>query len=259
MHVTRTSIPSILKLMAHKVRWNLLQLLVESDYRIQDLVMLLHLPQNLVSCHLRLLREWQMITERRSNADEQSSYYRVDLEHFHTLYQAAAADLHSSLAHGLPGKLQPEATPPTSPVRILFLCTENSARSQMAEALLRRHSHGALEVVSAGSLPANHIHPLAVKVMTSLGMDIGHQYPKYLEAFRGERFDYVVTLCNHLKETCPTFPGDPKRIHWSFADPTLVEGPEEVRYRAFEQTVLQLSLRLRLWLTILRYHRGLNV
>lgn len=260
MQVNRTSLPAILKLLAHEVRWNLLQLLTESDYRVQDLVKLLEVPQNLVSYHLRLLREGEVVKERRSSADERSSYYSVDLDRLHMLYQSAIVGIHASLAEGLPREqVQQEASKKRAVLRVLFLCTENSSRSQMAEALLRQHSHGTIDVCSAGSLPVEEIHPLAVALMTRLGIDMQQQYPKYLEAFRGEYFDYVITVCDQLRETCPTFPGDPKRIHWSFADPAFVEGTEDERSRAFEQTVLQLSKRIRLFLTLLRYQKGYEV
>jgi ArsR family transcriptional regulator, arsenate/arsenite/antimonite-responsive transcriptional repressor / arsenate reductase (thioredoxin) len=260
MQVNRTSLPAILKLIAHEVRWNLLQLLAESDYRVQDLVRLLDVPQNLVSYHLRLLREGQVVHERRSSADERSSYYSVDLDRLHVLYQSAIVGIHASLAEGLSREDVPqEAHKKPVALRVLFLCTENSSLSQMAEALLRHHSHGAIEVCSAGSLPGEEIHPLALELMTRLGFEVQHHYPKYLEAFRGEHFDYIITVCDQLRETCPTFPGDPKRIHWSFADPALVEGTEEMRSRAFEQTLLQLSKRIRLFLTLLRYQKGYDV
>ncbi|GCE25109.1 ArsR family transcriptional regulator [Dictyobacter alpinus] len=257
MQIHRRSLPPILKLIAHEVRWNLLQVLAESDYRVQDLVQLLDLPQNVISYHLRLLRQEHVVKERRSSVDERSSYYSIDLERLHTLYQSAAASLHPALADWI-GDEQPEAMGP-SKVRVLFLCTKNSSRSQMAEALLRYHSHGAIEVYSAGSLPAETIHPMALKVLTRIGLDGQQHYPKYVEAFRQQQFDYIVTLCDQQKETCPTFPGDPRRIHWSFADPALVEGSEEVRYRAFEQTALQLTMRIRLLLSLFRYQKGFNV
>lgn len=249
--------PTVLKLAGHPIRWRLLTLLAQSDYCVQELVALIQLPQNLVSYHLRQLREGNLVAERKSSADERSVYYRMDLERFRLLYLQAASQLHPALteetteaaANTQPGK----ASPP--PLRVLFLCTHNSARSQMAEALLRHLSHGSISAYSAGSDPAEQVHPFAVSIMEQLGIDMSQAYPKHFGAFRSQHFDAIVTVCDRVREVCPVFPDDPKRIHWSFPDPALVEGSEEIRYRAFEQTSLQLATRIRLLITLLERER----
>lgn len=245
--------PEVLKLAGHPIRWSVLTRLVRSDYRVQELVTFLQLPQNLVSYHLRQLRDGNLVTERKSSADERSVYYSLDLERFRVLYVQAGSQLHPALTNGLidPGtENQPDNTP-HPPLRVLFLCTENSARSQMAEALLRHLSHATIEAYSAGNQPTEHVHPFAVQAMEHISIDMSQARPKHFDTFLGQHFDSIVTVCDRVREVCPVFPDDPERIHWSFPDPALVEGPEETRYYAFEQTSLQLTTRIRLLITLL--------
>jgi protein-tyrosine-phosphatase len=137
------------------------------------------------------------------------------------------------------------------PLRVLFLCTQNNARSQMAEALLRHLSNDTIEVFSAGSAPATCIHPLALRAMDAVGIDMYEQYPKHLDRYRGQHFDTVVTLCDWVQEVCPIFPDNPEHIHWSFPDPSQVAGSDEEQYAVFERIGLQLTTRLRLLMTLL--------
>lgn len=248
--------PGILKLVAHEVRWNLLHLLAHSDYRVQDLVEKLKLPQNLVSYHLKQLRLGQLVTERRSSADERSVFYSLDLERLQMHYLAAGETLHPAVTATVTTSLSQSMHGSQPPLRVLFLCTENSARSQMAEALLRHLSHGTVEAFSAGSRPAEQIHPLARRHMEEHGIDISQQYPKHFEEFHGQHFDTIVTVCDRVIESCPTLPGDPERIHWSFLDPASVQGTEAEQIHAFEQTALQLCTRIRFLLTLLARKRS---
>ncbi|MDQ2717257.1 MAG: ArsR family transcriptional regulator [Chloroflexota bacterium] len=151
--------PGVLKLIGHTVRWNLVRFLARSDYCVQDLVDRLDLPQNLVSYHLRQLRQGRLATERRSVADERSIYYSLDLEQLHLLYRSAGETLHPAVIEDMVSSPRIQSPPGQSlpPLHILFLCTENSARSQLAEALLRHLSHGSITAFSAGSAPAHHI------------------------------------------------------------------------------------------------------
>jgi ArsR family transcriptional regulator, arsenate/arsenite/antimonite-responsive transcriptional repressor / arsenate reductase (thioredoxin) len=135
-------------------------------------------------------------------------------------------------------------------LRVLFLCTENSARSQMAEAILRQMTHGAFDVASAGSAPGPEIHPMAVNALAKLGISVIGQRPKPLQRFLDEEFDYVITVCDRSAERCPVFPGDPERIHWSFDDPAAVTGSDEERQRAFNTTASQMVSRIRIWLSL---------
>jgi len=118
--------------------------------------------------------------------------------------------------------------------RVLFLCTHNSARSQMAEGMLRNLAEGRFEVMSAGT-EATHVRPQAMKVMDEIGVDISGQESKTLERYLGEPFDYVITVCDEANETCPFFPGATNRLHWSFEDPSRAEGSEERRLAVFRR------------------------
>ena len=110
------------------------------------------------------------------------------------------------------------------PLSVLFLCTQNSARSQMAEALLRHLSKGQIDVVSAGSAPQPEVHPLATATLrNNYDIDPSDLYPKPIGVFRGRHFDYVITVCDRAAVSCPVFPGDPQRLHWSFEDPASVQ------------------------------------
>jgi arsenate reductase len=138
-------------------------------------------------------------------------------------------------------------------VRVLFLCTHNAARSQMAEGMLRFLSGERFDVVSAGTEPGE-VHPLAIRAMNEVGIDISAAYSKNVQAFVGQDFDYVITVCDRANESCPIFPGDPERIHWSFPDPSAVGGSDEARMAAFRRVRDELRQRLRTWITIAVHH-----
>ncbi len=135
-------------------------------------------------------------------------------------------------------------------LRVLFLCTGNSARSQMGEALLRYLSRGEIQVASAGSRPRPEIHPMARRAVKTFGLDMAGQRPKPLEEFLGGRFDYIITVCDRAAESCPSFPGDPERIRWSFEDPAAVDGDEETKQRAFDRTARDMAGRIRTWMSL---------
>ena len=116
--------------------------------------------------------------------------------------------------------------------RVLFLCTGNSARSQMAEGLLRSFGGGRYEVLSAGTRPSL-VRPEAIVVMSELGIDLSGHRSKHVREFDGQHFDYVITVCDQANESCPIFPDDTERIHWSFPDPAATEGNETTRLAAF--------------------------
>ena len=118
--------------------------------------------------------------------------------------------------------------------KVLFLCTGNSVRSQMAEGLMRSLGLGLWEVKSGGLLPS-YVHPLAIRVMEEIGIDISHQTSKSMEQFLNEDFDYIITLCDHVAAICPTFPGQCKRLHWSLEDPAGAIGTIEQRLRVFRK------------------------
>ena len=120
----------------------------------------------------------------------------------------------------------------TEKARVLFLCTHNSARSQMAEGLLRHLASDRFEAMSAGT-EATHVRPLAVRAMEEIGVDISGQESKTLERYLHKPFDHVITVCDDANEACPFFPGAANRLHWSFEDPSKAEGTEEDRLSVF--------------------------
>ena len=245
--IVQSQPPGFLKLLSHPIRWHLLQALAQSDLRVQELELLLRKPQNLVSYHLQQLRKGHIVHEHRSIADGRDIYYSLDLGEVRALYHASGEALHLSLGiHGLT-----DADLPLQPVRVLFLCTQNSARSQMAEAILRTHSKGQIEVFSAGTEPAE-VHPMAIRVMSEMNIDLRPHQSKSLDEFIGQNFDYIITVCDRALEACPVFPGDPVRIHWSFPDPAAVVGPEHERFQAFLDTAVQLNTRITYLLLMIR-------
>ena len=132
--------------------------------------------------------------------------------------------------------------------RVLFLCTHNSARSQMAEGLLRNLAGEQFEVFSAGT-ERTRVQPLAIDAMCEIGIDITGHRSKTLDEFAGRNFDCVITVCDRANESCPIFPGGTERIHWSFDDPTAVTGTEEQKLRAFRTVRNAIQQRLRLFVT----------
>jgi len=135
--------------------------------------------------------------------------------------------------------------------KVLILCTGNSARSQMAEGLLRSMAGERFEIASAGVSPSN-VRPEAIEAMRELGVDISNHRSKSVDEFLSQEFDYVITVCDNANERCPVFPGNTERIHWSFPDPAAVEGTPEEQRQAFEQVAADIADRLRSWLSELR-------
>ena len=217
--------PAALQAVADPQRWRLLTELVRSDRRVNELTALVDEPQNLVSYHLRELRGAGLVSSRRSSFDARDAYYRVD--------RARCAEVLAAAASAL------GVVPPTPARRrgrrqkVLFLCTGNSARSPMAEALLRAQSDGAIDARSAGSAP-KPLHPLAVQVMAERGIDIARHKSKHFDAFATTSFDCVITLCDKVREVCPEYPN---AIHWST--------PEPVTYDDFVAVADDLELRIK--------------
>ena len=129
------------------------------------------------------------------------------------------------------------------PIRVIFVCTGNSARSQMAEALLRHDGGDRFEVVSAGVDPRG-VHPLAITTMARVGIDISDAKSKAVGMFLGQRFDYVITLCDRARATCPVFPGGSETLHWGLDDPAEVEGTDTQRQAAFDAALKEIAGRL---------------
>ncbi len=128
--------------------------------------------------------------------------------------------------------------------RVLFLCTHNSARSQMAEGLLRSEAGDRFDVASAGT-EETRVNPLAIEAMNEIGIDISGHTSKTLERFLNDRWDYVITVCDRANESCPFFPGAAERLHWSVEDPSAVQGSHEERLAAFRRIRDQIRERVR--------------
>ena len=127
--------------------------------------------------------------------------------------------------------------------RVLFICTHNSARSQMAEGLLRQLGNGRFEVFSAGT-EATFVRPLAIKAMAELGIDISKQQSKKLDRYLDEPFDDVITVCDTAAETCPIFPGAAHRRHWSFEDPSKATGSEDEQLAVYRRVRDEIRSRI---------------
>jgi arsenate reductase len=130
--------------------------------------------------------------------------------------------------------------------KVLILCTGNSARSQMAEGLMRHEAGDRFEVASAGTRPA-HLRPEAVAVMKELGIDISHHRSKPVDEFAGRDFDYIITVCDHARDTCPVFPGKAERLHWPFDDPASATGSEDKRKAVFRRVRDEIRARILGW------------
>ena len=248
-----SSPPSFLKFLAHMLRWRLVKALARSDLRLQELVDLVGEPHNLVSYHLRRLREQALVLERRSAADARDVYYSLDLDRLQDLYFAAVESLHPGISNR-PHLASDLEVGRSRRARVLFLCTHNSARSQMAEGILRHLGGELVEVYSAGTV-ATGVHPLAVAAMAEKSIDIRGQHSKHVNKFAAQELDYVVTVCDNARESCPVFPGVPEQFHWSIADPSAVQGDEATRLRAFRIASDELMTRIRYLLVLIERKR----
>jgi ArsR family transcriptional regulator, arsenate/arsenite/antimonite-responsive transcriptional repressor / arsenate reductase (thioredoxin) len=238
--------PPFLRLAGHPLWWRLLSELSRSDRSVGELCELAGQRQSLVSYHLRRLRDGGLVSRRRSAADGRDSYYALELARCGELLASAGASLHPGLAPAAPRRAGRAGDAPLA--RVLFLCTGNSARSQIAEALCEQLSGGAVRAASAGSAP-KPLHPEALRVMRKRGIDVSRCRSKHLSEFTDQRFDYVVSLCDRVREVCPEPPCWPQRIHWSVPDP----GRERATPPAFEHTANELRMRVGFLVTAIEH------
>jgi protein-tyrosine-phosphatase len=235
--------PAFVQSLAHPLRWQLLQELTRSDRAVWELTDRVGAAQNLVSYHLRALRESGLVRAHRSAADGRDTYYAIDLASCERQLRETGAALHPALALA-PAVHAPAKRHTQRQRRVLFLCTGNSARSQIAEAFAGHLSDGAVSAASAGSHP-KPLHPNAVRVMRTRGIDIGANRTKHLDEFVHRRFDVVVTLCDRVREVCPPFPSHPELVHWSIPDPAHAGATNRESYPAFVETAAELETRIR--------------
>lgn len=246
------------KLVADEVRWHLLEELARSDRKVHELVSSSGRPQNLISYHLGRLRQAGLVTVHRSAGDARDLYYQLDLDRFTDLYSSAGAGVQPAFALVGPLIAQLETLSPGSsempsdPWRVLFVCTANSARSQMAEAFTRELSNGSLRTLSRGPVEAESggtaprpVHPMAIRVMHDLGVRMLDPQSKSLEEVLGHRFDQAITLCDVAREGCPPIPGVDDPPHWSLPDPAATAGSEDEVYEAFRASALTIAARVR--------------
>jgi protein-tyrosine-phosphatase len=244
--------PRFLGLAAHPLRWRLLLELARSDRRVQELCELLEQPQPLVSYHLRRLQAERLVERRRSALDGRESYYLLDLARCGELLAASGGALHPGLNLSTRSPAADRRAARRPRVRVLFLCTGNSARSQIAEALVEQFAGGAVEAVSAGSHP-KPLHANTLLVLRERGIDPSGRRSKHLGEFAGQRFDYVISLCDRVREVCPEFPGQPKLRHWSIPDPAREGGSDMESYPAFERTAAELAVRIPFLLELIEH------
>jgi protein-tyrosine-phosphatase/DNA-binding transcriptional ArsR family regulator len=225
------------RLTSHPVRWRLVSELARSDRRVGELCERSGERQSLVSYHLRKLRDGGLVRSRRSVADGRDTYYALDLLRCRELHARAGVSLHPGLATTV------DQRPRTARARVLFLCTGNSARSQLAEALAEQLSLGAVQAVSAGSHP-KPLHPNALRVLRERGIEVEGRRSKHVGEFAGDAFDYVVSLCDRVREVCPEFPGSPETIHWSIPDPGREPGTDAETLPMFERIATEIETRV---------------
>ena len=179
-----------------------------------------------------------LISEQRNAIARQ----RTDLDRL----EGELLDLEQTIAAA--GRVRREI-PVADPIRVLFVCTHNSARSQIAEALLTHYGGSDFEVASAGT-EATRVNPFAVRVLADAGIDWSHAESKTIDRFLEQRFDYVITVCDRAKATCPVFPGSENTLHWGLDDPSEVIGTEAEKLAAFRRTEMEVSARLRPFIEI---------
>jgi protein-tyrosine-phosphatase/DNA-binding transcriptional ArsR family regulator len=239
-----TLVPEFLSLTGHPIRWHLITELSRSDRQVRELMALVGQRQSLTSYHLGQLRGGGLVTARRSSADRRDTYYSLDLAACRARLAQVGTALHPGLQAEVPSLGTSLGTSPGDrlggpPARVLFLCTGNSARSQMAAAILEQLGGDRVEVASAGSHP-KALQADAVRVMRERGIDISGRQPTHLSRFTGEPFDHVISLCDRVREVCPDFRGSPAVAHWSLPDPSA----EADRYQALVRTADGLTTRI---------------
>jgi ArsR family transcriptional regulator len=230
----------MLKLLADDTRWKLIGALRYGDHQAGELAAQCALPQNLVSYHLGLLRLAGLVQAHRSDADARVFYYGLDLAGLQRAYQQIGAAL--PLGGGAPG-VMPATT-------VVFLCTHNSARSQIAEGWLRRLSTGRVTARSAGVEPTA-LDSLAVQVMAEAGVDIAYQRAKSLDAVRNDRPSLVVTVCDRAREACAPCLDAPIQLHWSIPDPVRTARDAADPLAAFRSARDELRVRVEGLLVVL--------
>jgi ArsR family transcriptional regulator, arsenate/arsenite/antimonite-responsive transcriptional repressor / arsenate reductase (thioredoxin) len=244
--VPAATTPGFVSLAAHPLRWQLLTALGDGDYRVRELVDMFDEPQNLLSYHLRQLRDGGLVTAKRSSHDGRDTYYHLDLDRCADALAETAAALHPALGREAAALPAPAGRERSRPVAVLFVCTGNSIRSPIAEALLRHHGGSRVNVTSAGTHPRAHLHPDAVRLLDKqFGLDVSGQRTENVDRLVGRRFDRVVTLCDKARERCPDFTHQPRRVHWSVPEPAETINANQGGYVDIRQVAEDIDTRVR--------------
>jgi protein-tyrosine-phosphatase len=238
-------------LLANPAIWTTVQALARSDAHVADLQAHTGFSAAALDHALDQLSAVGLITSRPSDADPQVVYYQLHVDRLAALAQTTLTALHPSLTLAPPPTEAPAPPQPVHP-RVLFLCTHNSARSQIAEGLLRMISGGAVDAYSAGVAPAS-LHPLARESLERVGAFTESMASKHMDVFAGQHFDYVITVCDQAREVCPTFPNADQQLHWSLPDPASAEVARQPK--AFQAVSIELAQRLRYLLTFIERDR----
>jgi len=244
--------PRFLQLLAHDLRWQMLQALSHSDLRVQELASITRQPQNLVSYHLGRLLAAGLVREHRSIADGRAIYYSLHLQQLKHQLQTASQSLNPALGT-VP--IQQRTASFHRPVRVLFLCTHNSARSQMAEGLANLRGQGWLQAFSAGLQPAA-VHPMTIEAMDALGIDTRSHTAKPLELFQDQQFEALVTVCDLAQQSASVLPASRQRLHWSLPDPLAAQGTPEEKLAVFKSVAAELDTRIGFFLAGLQFRYG---
>jgi len=260
------SSPPVLGALAHDLRWTIVSMLVPGDLRTSEIVEFTGQAPSLVSYHLARLRDAGVVTARRSAADGRDSYHSLDLDALGQAMAGAAQRIHPGLLAAGVLSHQPQAGPapaagrdqlglagtadlqPGRSVRILFICSGNSARSPMAEGWLNHLGGGWVTARSAGVTPAP-LHPLAVAAMAEHGVDIAGHQAMSVGSFAHDSFDRVITLCDRAREDCGEVPEATVTVHWSIPNPAQAHPPD---LDAFRATARELGARIHYLLPLLQ-------
>ncbi|HBE79901.1 MAG TPA: hypothetical protein DDW65_19300 [Firmicutes bacterium] len=233
-------------------RLAIISLLSAGSMLVGDICNASGLPLTLVSQHLRVLRMSGMVQAERDNKDARAVWYSLNPQRIKEIQSALSMvfDMTKIVDRRIPETKQ-SLNLTREKFRVLFLCSGNSARSQIAEALLQHYGTGLIEARSAGTHP-REVHPLTIKVLAEIGLDTTGLKTKHYSVFNQESFRYVITVCDRANEECPDFSGDYQRIHWSIVDPVMDRNEDEL-INAFKRTRQELSARIDLFVQAHRY------
>ncbi len=218
----------LLKLLAHDLRWAIVKSLATTDMRVGEIVAGVQQPTNLVSYHLKKLRDGNVVNAHRSNADARDVYYALDFDRVRDALKLV----------GTAVSLFPAGITDSLPVRVVFVCTDGSLRSRMAAAIahkLNQQMERSLIESYIGGITLAPLHPETAHILRLLDLDEHHTPLRHIDEFNADNIDFAVTVCDQVRDMYPAFPPDVKRMHWSIPPPSPMQDPE-ARQQAYEET-----------------------